>query len=431
MISNERQYKITKASADKFKSALDSFDELAALEKGIDPIIIKAQRDSLASQHEELLRQLAEYDRLKSGETRDLRASSLKEVGELLIKGRIASGLSQKELGDRLGVQQQQIQRYESEAYCAANLDRLEAVARALRLNITIQASIEENPIGEIAPNLKSMNIDLNKMPLKEMKKRQWLVPLENVEAAKTSDDKILAAAFLSRAIGKTSHATFFRQNVRANSRVNRHSLFAWQAGVLHKARDKIDSAELISKNLDDHWVKELVALSRVSRGPLEAVKLLQSKGIIVIIEPHLEKTFIDGAAMLVDNKWPVIALTLRHDRLDNFWFVLLHELGHIFLHRNSGLEFGFFDEESSTNRDQREKEADEFAERALIPAEAWNTSFVRFSESVDEIKSFASKYQVGPWIVAGRIRKERNRYHIFADLLGQGEVRKLFPEFS
>src|SRR3546814_17866093 len=79
---------------------------------------------------------------------------------------------------------------------------------------------------------------------------------------------------------------------------------------------------------------------------------------------------------MLLDGKDAIIALTLRHDRLDNFWFVLFHELGHIVRHRNRGLEDGFFDEESAAAKLAVEVEADDFARNALIPDELWQSSF-------------------------------------------------------
>ncbi len=56
-------------------------------------------------------------------------------------------------------------------------------------------------------------------------------------------------------------------------------------------------------------------------------------QGIHLILVSHLPKTYLDGAAMLMPNGTPVIGLTLRHDRVDNFWFTLLHELAHVARH--------------------------------------------------------------------------------------------------
>ncbi len=87
---------------------------------------------------------------------------------------------------------------------------------------------------------------------------------------------------------------------------------------------------------------------------------------------------------MLSNSGHPVIGMTLRYDRLDNFWFVLLHELGHIFLHLFNGLRFDFFDEEDGSEADQIEREADKFALDTLIPPEAWNQCLSRFAMTAE-----------------------------------------------
>src|SRR4030042_1351312 len=70
--------------------------------------------------------------------------------------------------------------------------------------------------------------------------------------------------------------------------------------------------------------------LLHVSRLPFVARAFLEKMGIILAVEPHLPRTHLDGAAMLRSDGTPVVALTLRYDRLDNFWFTLSHELAHI-----------------------------------------------------------------------------------------------------
>jgi len=172
--------------------------------------------------------------------------------------------------------------------------------------------------------------------------------------------------------------------------------------------------------------VGKLISLSTRTKGPLEAIKLLQDHGVILIIERHLPATHLDGAAMLLDSKIPVIGLTLRHDRLDNFWFTLLHELGHIFLHRDRGLRDGFFDEEGAPALDELETEADEFAESAFMPNEVWKKSFVRFTRDPNQVIQFAKGHGISSAVVAGRIRRERNDYTIFNDLMGSGSLKKL-----
>jgi hypothetical protein len=96
-----------------------------------------------------------------------------------------------------------------------------------------------------------------------------------------------------------------------------------------------------ISVSLDTDFIKDLTKLSRFPSGPIWVQQALLEVGIAVIIEPHLTGTHLDGAAIRHPNGFPVIALTLRHDRLDNFWLTLIHEQGHVKLHLSPSSEVG------------------------------------------------------------------------------------------
>ena len=134
------------------------------------------------------------------------------------------------------------------------------------------------------------------------------------------------------------------------------------------------------SFELDDRWLPGAGAsYETATDGPKRARDLLAKKGIVLIVERHLPGSYLDGAAMLADGETPVVGLTLRHDRLDNFWFVLMHELGHVFQHLFDGLRFDFFDEEGGNDDDAIEAEADKFALDALIPEALWDQCLSAF----------------------------------------------------
>lgn len=134
MIKNERQYRITRAAARRFANALAAPVESSA--EDYDPIILEASQEAIASQLSDLEAEIAQYEALKTGTCEILEAESLTELPETLIKARIASGLSQRELGERLGLKEQQIQRYEATDYSSANLRRLVDVANALNVQL-------------------------------------------------------------------------------------------------------------------------------------------------------------------------------------------------------------------------------------------------------------------------------------------------------
>jgi HTH-type transcriptional regulator/antitoxin HigA len=121
----------------------------------------------------------------------------------------------------------------------------------------------------------------------------------------------------------------------------------------------------------------------------------------------------------------PIIGLTLRNDRIDNFWFTLFHELAHVYLHYLAGLAAGFFDEELEHEKtDGLEIEADQFASSMLIPPETWRLSPARISRSASPLEALAKQLGIHPAIVFGRVRKERNDYSIFSDRVGFGLVK-------
>ncbi|MPZ14365.1 MAG: helix-turn-helix domain-containing protein [Chloroflexi bacterium] len=133
MIANERQYRITKAEAAKFEEALA---RLETVEGHRSDEMRRIMRDAMESQLEELQEQLAEYDALRSGKVTVLEIEGLQELPTALIRARIASGLTQKELARRLGLKEQQIQRYEATRYSGVSLERIQQVAEVLGVTI-------------------------------------------------------------------------------------------------------------------------------------------------------------------------------------------------------------------------------------------------------------------------------------------------------
>ena len=132
MIKNERQYRITKAQAARFAKTLERLRQGSGGTGGVHPRIVQAQADAIRSQLADLERELREYETLRAGGYGLEELSVVDELATVLIKARIGQGLSQKELAERIGVKEQQIQRYEATDYATASLARIKEVASAL-----------------------------------------------------------------------------------------------------------------------------------------------------------------------------------------------------------------------------------------------------------------------------------------------------------
>ena len=126
MIENELQHRVSKARLNEFQTAL------ASLEPHLPKRALEVRQNALESLIEELQTQINAYQRLRNHQDApDL--SGLEDLGEDLIRARIASGLTHATLAARLGMKPQQIQRYESTRYASASLARVLEVARALQ----------------------------------------------------------------------------------------------------------------------------------------------------------------------------------------------------------------------------------------------------------------------------------------------------------
>ncbi len=133
MITNERQYRITKKWVEKFRKSVEQLNKRAKEEPEEERAFTELVADGEQSMLEDLEQQLREYEALRSGkEPPILNLAAIEELPRQLIRARIAKGWSQKQLAQRLGIKQQQIQRYEASEYASANLARIKEVAKAL-----------------------------------------------------------------------------------------------------------------------------------------------------------------------------------------------------------------------------------------------------------------------------------------------------------
>ena len=134
MIQNERQYRITQTKLREFEQQLA---DLNHPNPNLHPRQVIGWTNSYNLTIRQLKQEIAEYEQLKSGNILTFVLGSLKDLPTTLIKARIAAGMTQKELADKIGVREQQIQRYESTHYSCASFDRLQSIANALNIDVT------------------------------------------------------------------------------------------------------------------------------------------------------------------------------------------------------------------------------------------------------------------------------------------------------
>lgn len=259
-----------------------------------------------------------------------------------------------------------------------------------------------------------STDIDWEAFPLSDMRTRGYfegftgsLTELKEYSIEKLSSflSSVPNGLELKPALLRTS------AHLRSNDKeTDSYALWAWQVRVLQKAKEEQFKVNYVKGTVDSKWMRKLAEMSWSNQGPSLAKEYLNSHGIHLIIEPHLPKTYLDGAVCLSANGNPVIALTLRHDKLDNFWFSLMHELAHIALHVD-GTETWYLDNLDVQGADEIEQEADALAQESLIPSASWNLA--KITDATD-VRSLANKLSISPCIIAGRVRYELKSHSKF-----------------
>jgi len=261
--------------------------------------------------------------------------------------------------------------------------------------------------------------IEAEKYPLKEMREKGYFGEVTLRELREKAEE-CLHKFF--QGTQNIQLAAFNRTGFKVNAKVDEYALHAWRCFVLQQS-EKLELPKYNEDDLSDDFIKSLAMLTQFDSGRDLIIQALRDKGIAVIVDVrHLPKTYLDGAAMLNRDGNPVIGLTYRHNRLDNFWYTLFHELGHVVKHLSPEHD-AFFDDSESGDTSKKEREADQFALETLIPKKVWQGE-VRHLKTAGEIRATAKKLSICPSIIAGRLRKENNNYRIHRTLIGSGVLR-------
>jgi HTH-type transcriptional regulator / antitoxin HigA len=264
------------------------------------------------------------------------------------------------------------------------------------------------------------------RLPIAEMVKRRWFAGFTGTVVEAKQQLEELLGRFMEPLGEASLSPALNRQCVRDGGKDDPNALTAWRIRVATLALEQ-DLPAYRAGTVDIGFLRELAKLSYLDSGPRLAKEFLGKAGVHMVIERHLPHTHLDGAAMKLPSGAPLVGLTLRHDRLDNFWFTLFHELAHVALHLDRGEIEVFFDDITKTSKDRCEKEADEMASEALIPGDLWKGAKLRRNTPPDHVVAFAEKLRIHPAIPAGRIRFENHDYKVMKTLIGSGRVRAMF----
>jgi HTH-type transcriptional regulator/antitoxin HigA len=303
------------------------------------------------------------------------------------------------------------------------------AMIRKLHQGLGIPADVLLAQTEDAVDLDEALPYDTAKFPFKEMFARGYFEGFSgSLREAKDKTEELIRRFMRGFNLQPIHQARLRAPMHQSGSRLmDDYALLTWHVAVLKKARELKFKSPYVKGSLTEERLRELARLSRFEQGPRLAQEFLADMGIALVFEDHFSKTYLDGAAMFDGNR-PVVALTLRHDRLDNFWFALLHELMHVQKHLNPERLFIADNLEDKVNQQTaEEREADEGARDILIPQAEWLGSGLTGEPTMDAAMALADKLRIHPTIVAGRVRHETGNWRLLSSI--KADVRRLFAD--
>lgn len=292
------------------------------------------------------------------------------------------------------------------------------AIAEAFGQNaetwMGLQVSYELARVAQKDRGIKKRAATYSKAPIKQMAKRGWIEENENVDELSGDLCRFLRIKRL-----EDDPPVKFAARQSAPREYANPALIAWYFRARELAEHLTASQYKESRfdSLIDKIRMFLPNRSDIRRVP----RVLADYGIRFVIVQHLPRSKVDGAAFWLDATSPAIALSLRYDRLDNFWFTLMHELAHI-KYRDESVDVEVM-ESDDTALPEQERIANAWAAEALIPQTRLE-SFIRRTKPLhykNRIVEFSRARGIHPGITVGQLHRRQE--------LNYGQLREFLEK--
>lgn len=336
--------------------------------------------------------------------------------GEYILDFLDARGWTQDDLAEVVGRSRAHINRLIS-GKTAINSSTANELADAfgtspelwMNLQTAFELAVVSSKNREISRKAKLYS----KVPIRELQKRGWIAKDVSLDLL-----EIAVCRFLD--VPNIDDEPVIQMAAKKSTDYGHNSPFqtAW-----YKRTYKLASC-LTANRYDDgkfpQLIEELLKFAGDTADLRRISPLLAQYGIRLLFVEHLPKTKLDGAAFWLNDDSPVVALTLRLDRIDNFWHVLIHELIHIKYRDGVVFDDDLLSHSNDENLPDCEKRANDEARQLLVPLEKMQSFIARHKPLYyrEKVVQFAKARGVHPGIVVGQLQRR--------DELEWSQLRKL-----
>ncbi|OFY86019.1 MAG: addiction module antidote protein, HigA family [Bacteroidetes bacterium RIFCSPLOWO2_12_FULL_31_6] len=255
----------------------------------------------------------------------------------------------------------------------------------------------------EIEADLKGLIYE--RMPVKDMLTKGWLKPFGSAKELKQQVLQFWNWTKLDFSIIDENYLPYLPRKSEAYNQFNASYAITWyRKATIEATKIKVNAYD--KKKLENLY-DNIYTYTVIENGINLFIKELANAGVIFFVLPHLQKTYLDGAAFFLD-KTPVIVYTGRFKRIDNFWFTVAHEIAHVLLHLNKELTF-VLDNLRDGELNGLENEANEWASNKLKHEEILNylNPYLGYL-TTSKVEECAATYNIHPAIIIGKLAHEK-----------------------
>ena len=251
----------------------------------------------------------------------------------------------------------------------------------------------------------------LDELPKPELLRRGWM----------SSEDDLSSMVPLFQDVHSHKEDALFRKSDTSNVAL----CAAWKSRVSIVAKILVANLDIDEfSGVDTGYLKDLAKLSVDVSCIVSLPAILAEKGIVLIYEKALPGMKLDGVVFTLDSGHPVVGISFRFPRLDNFWFTLMHELAHIYLHIDI-LDAPIFDDLEIDNKEVAEQKANRLAKYSFVEKHLWRNCAGKYDRGDETVIEFSKKIGIHPAIVAGMLQKELGKFDRFRKIVDEVDVRR------
>lgn len=257
-----------------------------------------------------------------------------------------------------------------------------------------------EHEKQEQTTTVESKAIIYSRMPVRDMMKKGWLQPTRNLKELTGEVKKFWGIPELDFAFLEEAVLPLCKKSEAYNQFNASYAATWFQMAKTYSLSFKTPA---YNKGVLENLYKNLAGYTNLTNGIEMFIKELNACGVKFFVLPHLEKTYLDGAAFLLDGA-PVIVYTARYKRIDNFWFTVAHEIAHVLKHLNEKTSF-ILDNLREQTPDKQEEEANKLAAKHLKHTEILEYLKPHFNYlTVGKIEECSEAVNIHPAIIIGAL---------------------------